>query len=72
VALLAAALGLRPDVPNGTLTVAPDPAFADWFPLTVSGLRLAGAPLSIEVAADGTATVEVAAPDITVTTGPTR
>ncbi|GIL27393.1 glycogen debranching N-terminal domain-containing protein [Actinocatenispora comari] len=72
VALLAAALGLRPDVPNGTLTVAPDPAFADWFPLTVSGLRLAGAPLSIEVAADGTAAVEVAAPDITVTSGATR
>ncbi|BCJ33539.1 amylo-alpha-1,6-glucosidase [Actinocatenispora thailandica] len=70
VALLAAALGLRPDVPNGSLTVAPDPAFAAWFPLAVSGLRVAGAPLSIQVAADGSATVDLAAPDLAVATGP--
>ncbi|GAA4203853.1 amylo-alpha-1,6-glucosidase [Actinocatenispora rupis] len=62
VALLTAALGLRPDVPNGTLTVRPDPAFASWFPLTATDLRVAGHPLTVTVDAAGTVRVDTTAP----------
>lgn len=62
VALLSAALGLHADVPTGTLRVAPDPAYSSWWPLGVRGLRIAGHPLAVEVAGDGTATVETTAP----------
>ena len=59
VLLLQAALGLSADVPAGRLRV--DPAAARPFgPLHVSGLRVAGAPLSVRVDAAGLA--EVAAP----------
>jgi glycogen debranching enzyme len=52
VQLLASTLGLAADVPGGTLTVAPT-APADWRPLTVDGLRVAGHPLSVTLPADG-------------------
>jgi hypothetical protein len=51
--LLQAVLGLVPDVPHGTLHVAPvrpSPVGA----LRVHGLRLAGAELALEVDAAGT------------------
>ncbi|MFJ2953403.1 glycogen debranching N-terminal domain-containing protein [Streptomyces sp. NPDC087270] len=60
VLLLQAALGLSADVPGGRLRI--DPAAAGAFgPLHVSGLRVAGAPLSVRLDADGRA--EVTAPD---------
>ncbi|MBB5788661.1 glycogen debranching N-terminal domain-containing protein [Jiangella mangrovi] len=62
VALLQAALGLTADVPAGTLRVAPHAAFADWFPLRVEGLRVAGRPLTIAVDAAGRAEVHTSAP----------
>ncbi|TDC50809.1 amylo-alpha-1,6-glucosidase [Jiangella ureilytica] len=62
VALLQAALGLTADVPGGTLRVAPHPAFADWFPLRVEGLRVAGHPLTVAVDASGRADVRTSAP----------
>jgi glycogen debranching enzyme len=62
VMLLTAALGLTPDVPAGTLTVRPDPAFSDWFPLIATDLRIAGHPLSIRVDATGQYTVDTTAP----------
>jgi hypothetical protein len=62
VALLQAALGLAADVPARVLRVRPDPAFAAWFPLRVSGLRLAGHPLTVAVDSAGRATVETDAP----------
>ncbi len=56
VSLLSALLGLEPDVPGGTLRVAPlrpSPVGS----LEVHGLRLAGAPLSVRIAADGGAEI---------------
>ncbi|MEU1119865.1 MULTISPECIES: glycogen debranching N-terminal domain-containing protein [unclassified Streptomyces] len=55
-AVLAALLGLRPDAPRRLLTVRPLPP--DLLgPLSVSGLRLAGADLSVRVDRDGRTTV---------------
>ncbi|WP_235032080.1 glycogen debranching N-terminal domain-containing protein [Actinacidiphila yanglinensis] len=69
VLLLQAALGLAADVPGGRLRV--DPAAAGAFgPLTVSGLRVAGAPLSVRLDADGRA--EVSAPPGLVVEGADR
>ncbi|MGQ7296486.1 amylo-alpha-1,6-glucosidase [Quadrisphaera sp. KR29] len=48
VAVLAALLGVRPDVPAGHLSVAPVPG-APFGPLAASGLRVAGAPLRVAV-----------------------
>ncbi|HEY0638409.1 MAG TPA: glycogen debranching N-terminal domain-containing protein [Pseudonocardiaceae bacterium] len=62
VAVLRAALGLRADVPAGELHVAPDPAFAPWFPMHVDGLRVAGHPLALAVTADGHVTATTTAP----------
>ncbi|HZC26452.1 MAG TPA: glycogen debranching N-terminal domain-containing protein [Actinopolymorphaceae bacterium] len=62
IAMLQAALGLAPDVPGGVLRVAPADAFASWLPLRVSGLRVAGHPLTVEVDAAGAVTVETSAP----------
>ncbi len=62
IALLQAGLGLTADVPAGTLRVAPDPAFAAWFPLRVEGLRVAGHPLAVAVDAAGNADVHTSAP----------
>jgi len=60
--MLSAALGLRADVPAGELRVSPDPAFRHWFPLTVEGLRVAGHTVTVEVDAEGRATVTTRAP----------
>jgi glycogen debranching enzyme len=62
VALLQAALGICADVPGGVLRVRPNPEFAAWFPLRVSGLRVAGRPLTVAVDAAGRASVETDAP----------
>jgi glycogen debranching enzyme len=62
IALLQAALGLEVDVPAGELRVAPAPEFSAWFPLRVTGLRVAGHPLTVEVDAAGKAKVETTAP----------
>jgi hypothetical protein len=66
VALLTAALGLSVDVPAGRLHVAPDPAFATWFPLRVDGLRVGEHSLSVSVDVAGRPTVHTTAP---LTTG---
>lgn len=60
--LVRAALGLSVDVPAGRLMVAPDPAFAAWFPLRVDGLRVGEHPLSVAVDAAGNPTVHTTAP----------
>ena len=62
VALVQAALGLRADVPAGELHVRPHPAFADWFPMRVTGLRVAGHELEVTVDAEGTAHAVTDAP----------
>lgn len=60
VALLQACLGLEADVPSGLLTVRP--GFRSWLPLRVTGLRLAGHPLSVSVDRNGEVQVETTAP----------
>jgi glycogen debranching enzyme len=62
LALLATALGLDADVPQGRARLAPPEAFARWFPLRVSGLRVAGHPLTVTVGTDGRAEHETTAP----------
>jgi len=62
IALLQAAIGLEADVPGGFVRVRPRPEFASWFPLRVGGLRIAGHPLAITVAAPDRVTVETTAP----------
>ncbi len=65
VALLAAVLGVAPDVPGATLAIrpmAPSPVGA----VTVNGLRVAGEPLSLSVAADGSLRTIDAPPGLTV------
>lgn len=61
IALLSSVLGLRPDVPGGTLLVSPA-AGAPVGSLRVTGLRLAGHDLEVSVGADGGATVRTQAP----------
>jgi glycogen debranching enzyme len=56
VTLLHAAVGLRPDVPAGTVTVAPL-AGAPLGAVSVAGLRVAGAPVTVSVDATGAASV---------------
>jgi hypothetical protein len=62
VALLQAALGLSADVPAGRLRVHPQPDFAGWFPIRVTGLRVAGHRLNVTVDATGQVEVETTAP----------
>jgi len=62
IALVQAALGLSADVPAGELRVGPHRGFADWFPMRVTGLCVAGHDLEVEVEADGTARVTTEAP----------
>lgn len=52
IVMITALLGLRPDVPNRTLRLAPmrPPPVGE---LTVSGLRVGGEPLKVRLAADG-------------------
>lgn len=58
VGILEAALGLSADVPAGVLRVRPQREFQSWFPLTISGLQVAGHPLAVAVDAHGRAKVE--------------
>jgi len=60
VGVVAAMLGLHPDVPAGRLTLTPMRP-APFGPLEVRGLRIGAGALSVRVAADGTPTV-LAAP----------
>lgn len=62
IGLLQTAIGLRVDVPAGELWVRPHQEFGWLFPLRVSGLRVAGHPLAVEVGQDGSAQVETTAP----------
>lgn len=62
LAILPAALGLVVDVPARSLAVNPPAAFAPWFPLRVSGLRLAGQPLTVAVDANGQVQVDTTGP----------
>ena len=58
VAMLQAALGLEVDlVGGGEVVVAPRPAFAGWFPLTVQGLVIGGRAVDVDVDTDGVAVV---------------
>jgi glycogen debranching enzyme len=67
ILVLQSACGLAADVPGGTVTVAP--TFAHQYgPLTVTGLQVAGHPLKITIAADGTTNV-VAPEGLTVDRG---
>ena len=65
------ALGLRPDVPGGTLTLRP-PTVHPWGELVVGGLRLGDHPLSVTVHRDGSATAATSHPDVLVRTGPAQ
>ncbi len=65
------ALGLRPDVPAGTLTLRP-PTVHPWGELMVDGLRLGGHPLSVTVDRDGSATATTSHPGVLVRTGPAQ
>jgi glycogen debranching enzyme len=56
VTVLHAAVGLRPDVPAGTVTVAPLPG-APLGAVTARGLRIGDASVDVAVSSDGTATV---------------
>ena len=49
-------MGLRPDVPAGTVAVAPL-AGAPLGAVSVAGLRVAGEPVTVSVDATGAATV---------------
>ncbi|MFF7633710.1 glycogen debranching N-terminal domain-containing protein [Kitasatospora sp. NPDC008050] len=61
VALLQALLGLEADVPAGHLTIRPA-ANTALLPLTVTGLQIAGSPLTVQVTADGTVHAHTPAP----------
>jgi len=65
------ALGLRPDVPAGTLTLSP-PTVHPWGELVVDGLRLGDHPLSVTVDRDGAATATTSHPGVLVRTRPAR
>ena len=65
------ALGLRPDVPAGTLTLSP-PTVHPWGELVVDGLRLGDHPLSVTVDRDGAATVTTSHPGVLVRTRPAQ
>lgn len=68
VALLQAAVGIEPDVPGGRVAIRPlDPA--PFGALDVTGLRVAGQPLELSVAADGRVDVLSAPPGLRVVTG---
>jgi glycogen debranching enzyme len=62
IVLVTAALGLSANVPEGTLTITPSPAFAAWFPMRVAGLSVAGHPLTVEVTPEAKATAATTAP----------
>lgn len=57
VALLTIALGLSVDVPNRTITVEPPPGLP-FGPITVRGIRVGDASVTVAVDADGRTTVD--------------
>ncbi|MFB6723083.1 glycogen debranching N-terminal domain-containing protein [Kribbella sp. NPDC056345] len=57
VAVLVAALGIEPDVPGGVLTINPAPSLP-WSELRLSGLTVAGGPLTVEWRNGETAVLE--------------
>ena len=59
------ALGLRPDVPNGRLTVRPSTA-RPFGELSVQGLRLGAHELCVTVRRDGSVACTTSHPDVTV------
>ncbi|GAB3057489.1 glycogen debranching N-terminal domain-containing protein [Intrasporangium mesophilum] len=65
VAMLTVALGLSVDVPAGTVTLRP-PASMPFGPLRVSGLRIAGAAVTVTVGLDGAVAVEGLPPGLTL------
>jgi glycogen debranching enzyme len=56
IAVLVSALGIEPDVPNGTLTVQPSDHLP-WKHLTLTGLIVGGEQISVHYK-DGTASIE--------------
>jgi glycogen debranching enzyme len=66
VSVIASTLGLRPDVPAGTLQVVPL-APSPFGAMQISGLRLAGHDLAVEVDASGAVTSVTEVPGIEVT-----
>jgi glycogen debranching enzyme len=65
VTVLHAALGVRPDVPAGTVTVAPLPG-APLGAVSARGLRVGGQPLDVAVDSAGTPTVGTLPPGLTL------
>lgn len=57
IVLLRAACGLDVDLPAGRVGVDPRPEFRAFFPLRVSGVRVGGAVIDIDIDADGRAAV---------------
>ncbi len=66
--LVTEALGLSADVPGGTVRMAP-PEASPYGLLRVTGLRVAGAPMDVDVSVDGSVTVRVDAPGLELRTG---
>ena len=58
VAVIAAILGVTADAPAGRFEVLPDPSFAEYFPMTVRGLRLGTDVVDVTIDAQGRAEVE--------------
>jgi len=67
VCLVRAALGVEPDVPGGRVAFRPLPE-APFGPLTVRGLRIAGAAVDVTVRADGAVEVTGLPPGLRVET----
>jgi glycogen debranching enzyme len=68
VSVLAAALGLQPDVPNGSLRLDP-PSPSPFGAVRASGLTLGGLPLAVAIDARGEVVHVAAAADVRVTRG---
>ena len=66
ITLVHTAAGLRPDVPGGTVTVTPLEG-APLGAVEARGLVVAGSPIDIEVASDGTTTVSGLPADLRLT-----
>jgi glycogen debranching enzyme len=58
VAVVGAILGITADAPDSRFEVLPDRAFADYFPMTVRGVRLGSDVVEVSVDARGRAEVE--------------
>jgi len=66
VSVLAAALGLQPDVPHGVLRLDP-PTPSPFGAVRASGLTLAGLPLTVQIDEHGTVVDVAAVADVRVT-----